>query len=515
MVTCQFRTRVVFMSGLATFFLIALPWLNPFAPGPSPYVAPLLFSWACAASLFGIYRLTPDLTSNNRLVTVAATAWLAAGLLSCAMGLFQYFGGEGGLLPWVNQAELGQAFANLRQRNQFASLTNMALAALVWVVATGRVTAAKHWLLALLSAGLLAAGNAASSSRTGLVQLLLLCALCWWWGSVRHVHHRRVWLVLAMAVVMYALATVLLPWLAGFDLSLHGLAARLRTGDDACSSRLTLWSNVLHLIAQKPWLGWGWGELDYAHYVTAYNGPRFCDILDNAHNLPLHLAVELGVPLAVLLCGGAAWWVLRRRPWADANPGHQLAWSVLAIILLHSLLEYPLWYGPFQMAAVLCVVMLWRRQPAAVSTSPENAEQKRLLRQPAYGFIAIIMISMYGYAAWDYDRISQLYLSPESRNPGYRSDTLAKVRGSWLFANQVQFAELMVTPLEPKNAVWTFEAAGELLHYSPEPRVIEKRIEAAVMLGRDDDALEHLAHYRTAFPAEHARWAKANGRPSS
>ncbi len=32
-----------------------------------------------------------------------------------------------------------------------------------------------------------------------------------------------------------------------------------------------------------------------------------------------------------------------------------MAWGVLAIILLHSLLEYPLWYGPFQMALCQCV----------------------------------------------------------------------------------------------------------------------------------------------------------------
>ena len=119
---------------------------------------------------------------------------------------------------------------------------------------------------------------------------------------------------------------------------------------------------------------------------------------------------------------------------------------------------------------------------------------------------------MCGYAAWDYQRISQLYLAPESRSVAYRSDTLAKVRDSWLFASQVKFAELMLTPLEPGNAVWTFEAAGALLHYSPEPRVIEKRIEAGVLLGRDDDALKHLARYRAAFAADHARWAKANSR---
>jgi hypothetical protein len=48
-----------------------------------------------------------------------------------------------------------------------------------------------------------------------------------------------------------------------------------------------------------------------------------------------------------------------------------------------------------------------------------------------------------------------------------------------------------------------------MLHYSPEPRVIEKLIESAVLLGKEDDALAYLARYRAAFPAEHGRWAKA------
>ncbi|TAG34508.1 MAG: polymerase [Polaromonas sp.] len=496
----------------AAALLIVLPWLNPFAPGPSPAVVPLLFSWACAAALLGVHQYTPGLTSPHRLVTMTATAWLAAGLVSCAIGLFQYFGGGGDLLPWVSQAELGQAFGNLRQRNQFASLTNIALAALVWFAVRAPVAGHPRYRQALvcLAAGLLAAGNAASSSRTGLVQLFLLCALAGVWGAWRRPLVR--W-VLLLSVVTYIAAAPLLPGLAGLDPALHGALARLHAGDDACSSRITLWSNVLHLIAQKPWLGWGWGALDYAHYASAYNGLRFCDILDNAHNVPLHLAVELGVPLAVLLCGGAVWWALQRRPWAEAEPARQLAWSVLAIVLLHSLLEYPLWYGPFQMAVGLCVVMLWRRQPAAHRSPPENAGSKRQLWQSVYGFIAIIIIVFCGYAAWDYHRISQLYLVPESRSAAYRTDTLAKAQRSWLFASQVQFAELMTTPLEPGTAVWTFESAGALLHYSPEPRVIEKRIEAAVMLGRDGDALAHLARYRAAFAADHARWAKANVRP--
>ena len=53
---------------------------------------------------------------------------LVAGLVSSVIALLQYFDVEARFGTWVNTTEPGQAFANLRQRNQFASLTNLALA---------------------------------------------------------------------------------------------------------------------------------------------------------------------------------------------------------------------------------------------------------------------------------------------------------------------------------------------------------------------------------------------------
>ena len=312
-----------------------------------------------------------------------------------------------------------------------------------------------------------------------------------------------------VAVVVYAVSTLLLPWLAGFDPFDRGMFARLRDGDGICESRRALWSNVLDLIAVKPWLGWGWGELDYAHYMTLFNSVRFCEILDNAHNLPLHLAVELGVPLALLVCGGMAWWAWRRKPWQEADPARQMAWGVLAVIGLHSLLEYPLWYGPFQMAAGLCVVLLWSHpQPRAGAFHISNRPLAPVILAQA----AIILIATSIYAAWDYHRISQLYLAPQDRDESYVNDTIGKARNSWLYSNQVQFAELTTTPLDRSTAQYTFDTASHLLHYSPEPRIIEKVIESAVMLGRDEEALAHLARYRAAFPKEHAAWARGNAR---
>ena len=326
--------------------------------------------------------------------------------------------------------------------------------------------------------------------------LTLLVAL--WPGP-----HRRLRLELCLAAVLaYVLSAVLLPLsLEAFTGLVPDTVWGRINGGEGCSSRIVLWSNVVHLIGLKPWQGWGWGELDYAHYLTLYPRDRFCDILDNAHNLPLHLAVEFGLPLAALLLGLFSWWVYREKPWRESDPTRQMSWSVLATILLHSMLEYPLWYGPFQIAFLLCLGLLRSR--------PATSKPVALPRPWAPARMALLTLALYaalGYTAWDYRRVSQIYLPPEARDAEYRVDPLAHIRGSVLFGSQVRFAELTTTPLTRDNAQWTFDTALALLHFSPEPRVIEKVIESAAMLGRVQEAQAHLARFRAAFPQDYVRW---------
>ena len=491
---------VVRMQSVAVAVFIALPWLNPFAMGPAPAVVPWLVTLVCLALALLWAR-------QVRLAELAPSAWLAAALLSAGIGLVQYFGLSAGLAPWINVTAAGEAFANMRQRNQFATLTNMGLASLLWFAAqlqrrpAAYADTAQHMhqrsqtVIALMAAGLLALGNAASSSRTGMMQLALLLALTFIWRGWREPATRRILLTVLLA---YCLGAILLPLLAGLDPRATGILMRLHEGDPACSGRVTLYSNVLHLIAQKPWLGWGWGELDYAHFITLYPGVRFCDILDNAHNLPLHLAVELGLPFAALVCGLAAWLLLRARPWREADATRQLAWTVLALILLHSMLEYPLWYGPFQVAFGLSLWLLWRsgeHAPLRVGVSSRE------------GIVAVLLLALAGYAAWDYHRISQIYLSSAQRSPRYRDNTLAKIGDSRLFANQLRFARLTTTELTQENAENIHALAADLLHFSPEPRVIETLIESSTLLGHKDEALFYVARYQAAFPQSHMRWA--------
>jgi O-antigen ligase len=420
---------------------------------------------------------------------VFALAWIIAAAVSTAFALLQYLGMQDFAGPLVSHASAGEAYANLRQRNQYASLTVIGMAAVLWQVRSG----GGGWIAVGLMA-FLAVGDAATTSRTGLVLLLmLLAAAVIWPGSYK----RDVLRYCIAALLAYALASVILPWLLFEWRGVHAPDLWSRVSDSsACSSRWILWSNVLRLVALRPWLGWGWGELDYAHYMTIYPGDRFCDILDNAHNLPLHIAVELGVPAALLacLCVLAAVW--RGRPWREGDPTRQLAWCVVMVIAAHSFFEYPLWYGPFQMAFGVAVGLLW---PARSATGSEA--------RPLAFAIPAMLLMLVAYATWDYRRVSQVYLPPEARMPAYRNSPMLLVQDSAIFRNQVRFAQLTLSTLTRDNAAWTLETSLALLHYSPEPKVIQRVIEAATLLGRDDVALEHLARFRAAFPAEYAAWA--------
>ena len=542
-------------NGVAGASLIALPFLCPLVAGPSVNVWQLLVSWACLAGLLVVLPAAAPRWSVRKWLAVGAAALvlsvvgeasassvlpalvvlsgmaafacvgagishgglrlpkalavglLSAGLVSAVLGLLQYYGLAEPLVPLTTSPALGQAYGNLRQRNQFATLISMALVAALWLHATYVSPRMRRMLV--LAALLLIVAAAASTSRTGLLQLLSIVGVASMiaWRERRGVASTRSNLppplALLATIPLYFAIAWMLPRLAGSGV--EGMLQRLQTGAPDDHSRLVLWRNVFTLIAQYPWAGWGWGELSFAHFTTAYEGARFTEILDNAHNLPLHLAVELGIPTAVLICGGFIWMVMAARPWRERDPTRLMAWGMLGAIVLHSLLEYPLWYGPFQLVFGLCLGILW---PAAVldRALPQGTRSKRLGARVLPSLAAAALLVGLGYASWDYIRISQIYLPRDERLAAYEDDTLAKLKGSWLFARQVDFAELTLTTVTPANAARMHELAERTLHFSPEPRVITKWIESAELLGRDDEARAQAERFRIAFPTEFAQW---------
>lgn len=535
-------------------FLICLAFISPVTAGPSSGAWQLLGAWSCIALLLLQGGARPSrwligwLASAAALIAIAAgghhalrltavaaiamtgfaacvgvamagdtrksaaLAWgvLAAGCVSAVFGLCQYYGVAQALVPWTSAPDVGQAYANLRQRNQFATLISMALVAALWL--HGRLSGRARAAL-LPAAVLLTLAAAASTSRTGLLQWLSISLVAAFiacrerrpTAAERAYRLPHPGLLLAL-IPAYFLAAWALPQLAGA--AVEGMLLRLRDGAPEGHSRLLLWHNVLDLIAAHPWRGWGWGELSFAHYSFPYEGARFVELLDNAHNLPLHLAVELGIPASLLICGGFSGLVWMARPWRQRDPLHLMAWGMLGAIVLHSLLEYPLWYGPFQLVFGLCLGMLWpgRRQVRAVPVEPSAPRGAAW-----YQVMALLLVIAIGYAGWDYTRISRLYTAPEVRSvAGGRPETATDdARASWLFMRYVRFAEVVLARIDRGNAAHVNDLAQRSLHFSPEPRVIVPLIESATLLGDDRAATTQAALFRRAYPQEHAEWLAA------
>ena len=468
--------------------LMVLPWIHPWSPAPLPNVVPLLISWACIGLMMVLgLRLQPK---------DIARAWVIAALISSAMGLAQYFGWVDALNGWVHVPEyLGEARSNLRQRNQLATLTALGILATLWWACHGLPRHQAIWMLALM-----AAGNAATNSRTGLLQMLLISALVLMWRRCGRRGQGLSWHWALWACVFYVLCIWALPLLLSASAGTQAVSALSRMGmNDGCGSRSVLWRNVLELIAQKPWWGWGWGELKYAHYSAQYSGERFCEILGNAHNGPLNLAFTLGVPMAAVIMLGLTLIVLRMRPWQTAQTNHQLAWGVLSVIGLHSMLEFPLWYGPFQMAVLLCAVLLLQGKLDL------SARQRRAL-----SLLGAAVVSVVTVVAVDYSRVRQIFIPENQRTKLWPADALSLAKSSLFFQTTAQFAHYSLTPVTADNAADMLKQGLELLHYSPEPKVVRKVVEAARLQGDAQTASRHASGLKAAYGIDMAQPLQAN-----
>jgi O-antigen ligase len=482
-------------------FLGAAVWLWPMTVPPVAQVLPNLVALTLGVVLWNV--LPRDRV--DAALSLAA-GWASAAFLSALIAILQYFDLEGPLFPLVAQSWPGFAYANTRQPNHLATLLGVGLLALFWLQRTNRLSARVTFGVG----GAIVVALAATASRTGALHLMLIVGMVAFWGGAQR---KRFMLMCAGWILLYIAAALLFPWVSQHFLGAEGrdLSARMAAAS-SCSSRQTLWENVLYLIGQKPLTGWGWGGLVKAHYATIFDGPRFCDLLTNAHNLPLHIAVELGIPVALMFCFLIAWLLFRNAPWRETDSARQLVWGALLLIGVHSLLEFPLWYGNFQVMTASSIWYIWLTRTRtrtrtsesivteiAVVPSEYKSYRSRLLK-------SVVPLALLAVISWDYFRVSQLFVDPQERAEMFRENTLEKVRHSWFFSSEVLYGQVVNAHLDGDTAAAVLEAATVALSRSPEPRVIEMVIKSATMLGQVDLAQEHAAKYQLAWPEYFKAW---------
>jgi hypothetical protein len=412
-----------------------------------------------------------------------AIGMVIVGLLSTGVAIVQVNWPDAPDAVLIARSGLpGRAIGNLRQPNHLASLLIWGVITLVPLVEWRRIPA---WFGGIIGA-LFMWGVVLSGSRTGLYGGVLILV---GWGVLDRRLRGSTRLML-VATLLFPLGVVMWQWMTTHLASMPhvvGAAARLSDGD---SSHFAIWANAVEMIRQQPWLGVGWGEFNFAWTLTPFPHDtnyawtliqfphRPIAFFDHTHNLPLQLAVELGIPGAALVLGLLCWALVQgfKRAWAatgDAGHGARAAWVMIAMIALHSLDEYPLWYAYFLLPAAWAWGFTLGSGPAprpsdlpTLSGIPggRTVDNGKLIRLSSEGvalrWIGVLMVVASALAAWDYYRISTIF-SEDSGLPPLAA-RIAAGQSSPLFAHHADYAEATVDD-PPSRALGALERATHSL----------------------------------------------------
>jgi len=304
----------------------------------------LYFLFAALLMMLG-QRLREEL-GLPLVVTVLAVFLLAGAELNTLAGILQHYRWNTFLNSVVTVKTSYAVYGNTAQPNHFANYIALGLFSLGLLYVRFSLRA---WQAALLALPMLFV-LVLSGSRSAWLYLTFALALAWLWQRREQALRPLLGYALALWLGFGLMHFVVqIPWLEGVTGSITS-AERL-FGDNASGHiRAHLWREAALIFAQFPLLGAGFGQFAYQHLQLAasLHNPGISGLYNNAHNIVMQLAAEAGLAGVVVLLGALGLWfwqsVVRK---AQFTLYHWWGYAVLAVLAIHSLLEYPLWYAYF------------------------------------------------------------------------------------------------------------------------------------------------------------------------
>ncbi len=348
------------------------------------------FAWPHLAHI-GLLVLLVDLMRRGwagafRVALLAvAVVIVAISAVELAAWYFGWFG-EPGWFP-VSGLSIPPLLPTLDLALNISTIQGNTVAVLVPMVAAGALIARTRWqrvaLVAL--AGALLVIEFLTFSRGGLLGALVSIGLLFAFGALRWGDRsglgRRLLqprMVLGAALIaVIGLGLLMVTW---------GARANRSASDQG---RLDTWRSAVEMAEDHPLTGVGPGL--FGRTLRAYRDPELAqDKLVSAHNLPLNVLAETGVPgLLILLTVAAqllrAWW----RTWSAADRTRRVwleaALAALAAYAVHSLVDtFPL---TSSVLPLLIVVAYTLAEP-----QPAQGLTPRVQRAIAWSGLAVIAI---------------------------------------------------------------------------------------------------------------------------
>ena len=458
---------------------------------PDSLALSLTSSVAAAATVAVAGRRAGRGSAAASLFALTCAGALTAGLLGSLIAFVQVF-----LPGWADGTWIavsgtpGRAVGNLRQPNHLSTVLLWACVAAVALHELGRLRRG----LAAAALSLCVLAVVWTASRTGLLSVALLAG----WGLLdRRLSLPGRVMLLASPLVYFAGWLGMAAWARFGGFAFFGTARLAET--DISGSRFGIWRNTLALILEHPWTGVGLGNFNFAWTLTPFpvRPPAF---FDHAHNLPLHLAAELGLPLAALIVGlllAGLWRIARAIPRADGERGVSVRAALVFLLMvgLHSLLEYPLWYAYFLLPTAfvfgfaLALAQNPPVDPAGVSSARRMRSRRRLRRSWPLTLAGAAMAVGAVAAVVDYGRVAAIF---DASAPGTLADRIATGQRSVLFAHHADYAAVTMQRDPPAPP----EAFARTTHFLLDTRLMMAWADSLAWYGRVDQARYLAARLR-------------------
>ncbi len=256
--------------------------------------------------------------------------FIVGALLSLIVAMLQWLKiSEGADIALFTPLENGRPYANLGQPNNLATLFGFGLAGVFYLFEKNKI----RNCFALALAWLLVFGLALTQSRTPWVVAAIL-PFFWLWQSQR-MPLRTASRHVVLLVAVYAGFVLMLPVLGSFLEAPAGSVLERATQ----AHRWDMYKQALYFIAHGPWQGFGWGQIESAHYLFAGQAPSAI-FYHYSHNIVLDMLLWNGPWIGGAIVVFFTVWL--GRLFFQKNTVESLfAWVGLLFFLTHSMLEYP------------------------------------------------------------------------------------------------------------------------------------------------------------------------------
>lgn len=457
-------------------------------------IATLYLMWASLLLMLG-RRLGEELG----LATVADTlAWfvLAGGMLSALVGLIQHYEVTTPFGFLIARKSSAAVFGNLAQPNHYAAQIALALASAAYLYA-------RRQLGGPLAGGcvvVLLVMSALAGSRSPWIYLAAFTVLAFFVRRRRKDEETRritsvaIWLLPGFLVAQ-GVALLMAP-AEGIQIT---SGQRLFEAASGIAARLELWSDAWAMFLGAPILGAGWGQFSWHHFLgQASSGAGAAPgVFNHAHNLALHLLAESGVVGFLVIFGAGLVWLFDLRKGAiDARWWWLLA--LLAVIAIHSMLEYPLWYAYFLGPAALLLGLGSQRAL--------NVRFPAALRLTVAGCILTGALPLFGVLA-PYRDFERLLFARESEAAARTDDRLlgaaiAHVHREPLLTPYAELAIAYSVPVTRDRLPEKIEFMARAMRFAPVDVVVYRHALLLALAGDGAGALRQLERAMAAYPAD-------------